>query len=59
MILLDTNIVSALMKSAPEPTVLAWIDAISRSRGAALATRNVSDFAGCGVEVVNPWGAPP
>ena len=141
MILLDTNIVSELMKSAPEPSVLAWIDAmpaatvfvsaiaraeilygialvpegkrrdrleqaahtafetyfrgrilpfdseaadafaplaasrhragrpisqpdaqiaaIARSRGAALATRNVSDFAGCGVEVVNPWGAPP
>lgn len=139
MILLDTNVVSELMKSAPEPAVLAWIDAIpaatvfvsaitraeilygialvpdgkrrdrleqaahtafetyfrgrvlpfdseaadafaqlaagrrqagrpisqpdaqiaaiARSRGAELATRNVPDFEGCGVEIVNPWGA--
>jgi predicted nucleic acid-binding protein len=33
----------------------AQIAAIARSRGAALATRNVTDFEGCGVEVVNPW----
>ena len=35
----------------------AQIAAIARSRGAALATRNVSDFDGCGVEVINPWSA--
>ncbi len=28
MILLDTNVVSELMKSVPEPAVMAWIDAI-------------------------------
>lgn len=137
MILLDTNVVSELMKEAPEPAVMAWIDAIpgatvfvsavtqaeilygvalvpdgkrrrglaqaartafetyfrgrilpfdseaaeafaelaagrrqagrpisqadaqiaaiAQSRGAELATRNVADFEGCGVEVVNPW----
>jgi len=33
----------------------AQIAATARSRGAALATRNVSDFDGCGIEVVNPW----
>lgn len=33
----------------------AQIAAIARSRGAALATRNVPDFEGCGVEVINPW----
>ena len=33
----------------------AQIAAIARSRGATLATRNVADFEGCGVEVVNPW----
>ena len=33
----------------------AQIAAIARSRGAALATRNGPDFAGCGIEVVNPW----
>jgi predicted nucleic acid-binding protein len=31
------------------------IAAIARSRGATLATRNVSDFAGCGVTVIDPW----
>lgn len=137
MILLDTNVVSELMKSAPEPAVMAWINAIpnatvfvssvtraeifygvalvsdgkrrqglaqaarttfetyfrgrilpfdseaadafaelaasrrlsgrpisqadaqiaaiARSRGAELATRNVRDFEGCGVELINPW----
>jgi len=35
----------------------AQIAAIARSRGAALATRNVADFEGCGVEVINPWNA--
>ena len=33
----------------------AQIAAIARSRKAVLATRNVSDFEGCGVEIVNPW----
>jgi predicted nucleic acid-binding protein len=33
----------------------ALIAAIARSRGAELATRNVADFEGSGVEVINPW----
>lgn len=33
----------------------ARIAAIARSRGAILATRNVGDFAGCGVTIVDPW----
>lgn len=33
----------------------AQIAAIAQSRGAELATRNVADFKGCGVEVLNPW----
>ena len=33
----------------------AQIAAIARSRGAALATRNLPDFQGCGIEVINPW----
>jgi predicted nucleic acid-binding protein len=33
----------------------AQIAAIARSRGAALATRNMADFEGCGVAVINPW----
>lgn len=34
----------------------AQIAGIAQSRGARLATRNVADFAGCGIVVVNPWG---
>jgi predicted nucleic acid-binding protein len=33
----------------------AQIAAITRSRGAALATRNVGDFADCGIALQNPW----
>lgn len=33
----------------------AMIAAIARSRGASLATRNVKDFADCGVALINPW----
>jgi len=31
------------------------IAAIARSRGAAVATRNLDDFAACGLDVINPW----
>jgi len=31
------------------------IAATARARGAAVATRDVEDFEGCGIEVVNPW----
>lgn len=33
----------------------AQIAAIVRATGAKLATRNVTDFSGCGITVVNPW----
>jgi len=33
----------------------AQIAAICRARGAALATRNVSDFRETGIEVIDPW----
>ena len=33
------------------------IAAIARSRGAAVATRNVKDFTGCGVDIDDPWAA--
>ena len=33
------------------------IAAISRACGAAIATRNVKDFEGCGIDVINPWNA--
>lgn len=34
----------------------AMIAAITHSRGACLATRNVKDFTNCGIEIINPWG---
>jgi len=40
MILLDTNVVSELMKASPEPVVMIWINALP----------------GCGVDIINPWG---
>ncbi len=33
----------------------AQIAGIARSRAAAIATRNVRDFTGCGIEVINPF----
>ena len=33
----------------------AQIAAIAHCRKAILATRNTSDFTGCGIEVINPW----
>lgn len=33
----------------------AQIAAIARTRNAAIATRNVSDFEGCGVTLIDPW----
>jgi predicted nucleic acid-binding protein len=33
----------------------ALIASIARSRGMALATRNVADFEGTGVDLINPW----
>ena len=33
------------------------IAAIALSVGMAVATRNVADFEGCGIEVINPWAA--
>lgn len=34
------------------------IAAIAHSVGAGLATRNVTDFQDCGIEVINPWSNP-
>jgi hypothetical protein len=40
----------------PISQIDAQIAAIVRSRGARLATRNVRDFANCGITIVDPWG---
>jgi hypothetical protein len=39
----------------PIPGFNALIAAVCRSQGATLATRNVSDFDGTGIEIINPW----
>lgn len=36
----------------------AQIASIARAKGLAVATRNVKDFEGCGLEVVNPFESP-
>jgi predicted nucleic acid-binding protein len=33
----------------------AQIAAIAKSRGASLATRNIADFTGCRVDLIDPW----
>jgi predicted nucleic acid-binding protein len=35
----------------------AQIAAIARVHGAALATRDVAGFEGCGIEIINPWAS--
>ena len=39
----------------PIPVEDAMIAATARAYGASVVTRNVADFIGCGVQVVNPW----
>jgi predicted nucleic acid-binding protein len=41
----------------PIAVIDAQIAAIARTRGAALATRNVKDFGGCSIDLVDPWSA--
>ena len=52
-------VIAAARRAAGRPINQAdcQIAAIARSRAARVATRDVADFAGCGVEVVNPWSA--
>jgi hypothetical protein len=49
--------IQAARRGMGRPIVMAdaMIAAIARARGLRVATRNVGDFAGTGVEVVNPW----
>jgi toxin FitB len=49
---------SAARRAAGRPIAQfdAQIAGITRSRGAQLATRNVSDFEKSGFDVINPWG---
>lgn len=49
--------IAAARRAAGRPIMDAdcQIAAIARAHGAAVATRNVGDFAGCGIDVINPW----
>ena len=49
--------ISASRRRAGRPIAAmdAQLAAIARSRGAAVATRNINDFVGCDVELINPW----
>ena len=61
--LLDTNVVSELVKRSPHPAVVnflsaqndLWLSAIAVTKDLSVATRNVVDFDYLGVEVINPW----
>jgi len=49
--------IAALRKASGKPISQfdAMIAAITKSRGARLATRNTRDFDGCAIEIINPW----
>jgi len=51
--------IAAARRAAGKPIMDAdcQIAAIACACGAAIATRNVNDFEGCGVDVINPWNA--
>ena len=51
--------VAAARRSAGRPVGQSdcQIAAIGLVHGAAVATRNATDFEGCGIEVINPWYA--
>lgn len=49
--------IAAQRRAAGRPIAEAdcQIAAIARANGAPVATRNVKDFEGCGVRLINPW----
>ena len=51
--------IAAARRAAGRPIMDAdcQIAAISRACNAAIATRNVKDFEGCGSDIINPWNA--
>jgi predicted nucleic acid-binding protein len=54
-------VITATRRAAGRPIMEAdcQIAAIARSRGVIVATRNVADFEGCGIGIVDPWQVPP
>lgn len=49
--------IAATRRAQGRPVAMpdAMIAGIAHSRGAAVATRNVRDFEGCGITLVDPW----
>jgi predicted nucleic acid-binding protein len=50
-------VIAAARRAAGQPISEAdcQIAAIAHAQGAVVATRNVADFRGCGVEIIDPW----
>jgi predicted nucleic acid-binding protein len=50
-------VIAATRRRAGRPIAMpdAQIAAIARANRMAVATRNVDDFADCGVDLINPW----
>jgi toxin FitB len=44
-----------LMVPNPRPPIDMLIAATARSNGLTLVTRNIRDFANCGIDLLNPW----
>lgn len=64
IVLADTNVITELVKSTPDAQVMRWLKSVQsmaisvvtlEEAHFGLATRNVRDFLGCGVQVVNPF----
>ena len=59
MILIDTNVISDSSRPRPDPSVGGTVRSgrliFSSPVLAELATRDVADFAGLGIEIVNPF----
>ncbi len=49
--------IAAIRRATGRPIAQAdcQIAAIARTHGAAVATRNIADFEGCGVNLIDPW----
>ncbi|MEB3282185.1 MAG: hypothetical protein VKK42_25035 [Lyngbya sp.] len=54
MIVLDTNVLSELMHPKGSSVVRQWV-AAQPITNLFTTTRNVSDFEGCGIAIINPW----
>ena len=64
MIVLDTNVVSALMRREPDPVVVAWLDRLPPE---SIWTTSITvfevrlgleiHFEGCDLVLVDPWSA--